>query len=309
MRGTTAAYSTSGIGPQPDTSRRPRRVHALAARTPSFSMAAAALALMATAWAMATPSASAYEQASRFTDGIDVGGGAGRHFTGSPADGYTCAVCHMGGPEPQAMLTGIPPTGYVPGTAYDLILTWPIDTFGSGAIEVVDTVGRSAGALALINPAALAPAELCTPVGGNPSQPGTTIVAPSPERQLVSLDACGASQLRVSWTAPPAETGTVRVHAVMVASDGSGDPTGDGVKTFRIASSLQGTVADGRAVDGSCAVIGAGLAQGRSGHAATASAAPSRGLCSPWWAAGVIGLAILRRRTTKMGRRAPGAQL
>ncbi len=66
----------------------------------------------------------AYRIADRFNADIDVGGGAGRYFTGSLRDGYTCGVCHVGAPEPDFELLGLPnPQEYEPGTQALLELT------------------------------------------------------------------------------------------------------------------------------------------------------------------------------------------
>ena len=55
------------------------------------------------------------------------GGGGGRFFTGSPADGYDCSVCHTSNPTYSFPLyqTGLPVDGYVTGTEYKIKLQWP----------------------------------------------------------------------------------------------------------------------------------------------------------------------------------------
>jgi len=56
------------------------------------------------------------------------GFGAGRYFTGSPADGYSCEVCHSASPANYSFPLahkGLPLDGYVPGEAYKIELSWP----------------------------------------------------------------------------------------------------------------------------------------------------------------------------------------
>lgn len=57
-----------------------------------------------------------------------LGGGAGRYFTGSPADGYSCENCHSA-PAVYSFpiqLTGLPQDGYVPGQQYKIEISSPI---------------------------------------------------------------------------------------------------------------------------------------------------------------------------------------
>lgn len=56
-----------------------------------------------------------------------IGAGGGRFFTGSPADGYSCGVCHTSYPAysfPLA-ITGLPKNGYIPGEDYVIKIAWP----------------------------------------------------------------------------------------------------------------------------------------------------------------------------------------
>lgn len=57
-----------------------------------------------------------------------LGGGGGRYFTGSPADGFDCSVCHTSNPPYSFPIEqkGLPIDGYVPGKPYTQItLSWP----------------------------------------------------------------------------------------------------------------------------------------------------------------------------------------
>ncbi len=83
-----------------------------------------ALALCLLHGALPSSAAQAYRLADRFGADIDIGGGGGRYFTGSPQDGYTCGVCHVGAPAPDFELLGLPnPLEYQPGTQVLLELT------------------------------------------------------------------------------------------------------------------------------------------------------------------------------------------
>jgi hypothetical protein len=55
---------------------------------------------------------------------VQEGGTAGRWFTGSPADGYTCSVCHEGAPGWPVNVTGLPSDGYETGKVYNLRIVW-----------------------------------------------------------------------------------------------------------------------------------------------------------------------------------------
>ena len=74
--------------------------------------------------------------AAAFTHGEDfgaypstkLGAGGGRYFTGSPADGFDCSVCHTSpsGYHPPLYQKGLPVEGYIPGKFYsEITLTWP----------------------------------------------------------------------------------------------------------------------------------------------------------------------------------------
>lgn len=57
-----------------------------------------------------------------------MGGGGERWFTGSPADGYTCSVCHSpaeGQREYPLYVTGLPLEGYTLAEAREVVLSWP----------------------------------------------------------------------------------------------------------------------------------------------------------------------------------------
>jgi hypothetical protein len=160
-------------------------------------------------------------------------GGGNRYFTGSPADGYTCKVCHSGGPEPALRVLGLPTSGYDAGVSYEVVLDWSdaIDKF-SAALEFTDANGGVAGSVRLPPDAELLPAEFCEPASAG--VPAASLAAAPNGRQVVSLPDCGAKQLRLLWTAPTADRalGPIWFAGSAVVSNGEGDPSGDGVTDF-----------------------------------------------------------------------------
>src|SRR5262249_50188347 len=92
--------------------------------------------------------ARAFSDPYRFNDDVLAGGGGGRWFTGSPADGYGCDVCHAGARLRGIIVQGLPER-YLPGTMYDIQIDWPASEHVTAVVEVTDELGNGAGALAL----------------------------------------------------------------------------------------------------------------------------------------------------------------
>ena len=184
--------------------------------------------LGATAW---SSPAHAFSDPSSFAAHPAAAGGGGRYFTGSPADGYTCAVCHQGGEEPAVRVLGLPIAGYKPGGAYEIVVDWP-DTLDkiSGALEITDLNGKPAGELRLPPQAELLPAEVCEPVSD--LIPAASLVDTTDGRHVVTLPDCGAKQLRLLWIAPSVASERVWFAGSLVVSNGEADVTGDGVTAF-----------------------------------------------------------------------------
>lgn len=191
---------------------------------PSSRVGALALALVA---AFAPDAASAYDVETRFDAPAIEGGAGGRAFTGAPADGYTCAVCHRGGGEPAVGIRGIPAEGWTPGETYELHVLLPT---GEGArrvgaaIEIADEAGSAAGRLALVPDAELEPMDRCS-VG---TAEDATELVPRPGRLVARTRVCGASRARVRWTAPDAPSNGLRLFVTVVGANGDGEPDGDG---------------------------------------------------------------------------------
>jgi hypothetical protein len=173
-------------------------------------------------------SAHAFSDPQAYADPVDIGGGAGRWFTGSSADGYGCDVCHTGKAGEDLVVSGLPIEGYLPGRAYEIALTWPPYVHDVALIaEFTNEQRLGAGALALPRQDALKPAELCAPDqgGGSPSDVHTA----DGMRQLVSVIDCGAKLARFQWTAPLIAAGPIWFNAGFVASNEDATPAGDGV--------------------------------------------------------------------------------
>ncbi len=241
-----------------------------------------ALALLA----LVPARASAFRLGETYAEPAIDGGGGERWFTGSADDGYSCAICHRGAPEPMVELRGLPELGYVPGETYDIEIPLPASITSSATLELVDALGSGVGSLTL--PAVSTP-DLCASVGGAPPEPASSTASTRRGRQVGVADACGADRLAVRWTAPAEARGPVWVHAAVVAADGSGDPEGDGVRVITRVIPSYGSAPDATRV-------------GSPACAAGRRSAPAPG------AALAIVLALLVRRSHRrraLARRAP----
>jgi hypothetical protein len=218
----------------------------------------------------------AFSDPANFAMPAQNAGGGGRYFTGSPADGYTCKACHEGGQEPQLLITGLPPNGYLPGQAYEIIVAWPIyvDKF-SAAVEFNDMQRRPAGSLRLPPLNEMQAPEFCEPASDQ--IPAASLNDGGMGRQVITIPDCGAKRLRFLWTAPTSDVGQVWFAGSAVASNGMGDTQGDGVSDFgrAIASEGGGAASAGSATTGCSAVFG----RERSG-----------------WLLAAFGLLVFRRR-------------
>jgi hypothetical protein len=198
----------------------------------------------------------AYSSFGDYARAIEEGGGGGKFFTGTPADGYTCDVCHSGGAAAPLDVTGLPPAGYVPGQTYQIAFQWPAAALAAAAdaaphvalmVELTDTNGVSAGTSSLLPYAQWTDAEKCAqdafPAadlcrGGE--QPGccrdldaTRDACSFPgERSMFWMLECGARAARFNWTAP-AEALDVWFSATMLTSNAGNDAAGDGVTLVR----------------------------------------------------------------------------
>lgn len=82
--------------------------------------------------------ARAYSTPDLFIEPPGSGGGGGRWFSGSPADGYSCSVCHSsaeGQRQFPMYVTGLPLDGYTLAEPREVVLSWP--QFGARWGELV----------------------------------------------------------------------------------------------------------------------------------------------------------------------------
>ena len=174
--------------------------------------------------------ARAFSDPAAFAAPVLEAGGGGRFYTGSPAEGYACDGCHRGGAAPALRIEGLP-ARYVPRATYELRVSWPRDIeHASAALELTDERGYGAGTLALPGAAAYLPEEECEPhdVGLLAAQ----LYAADRERTVAATPDCGASTLRVQWTAPAEDVGPVWFAGSVLTSDHDGNFGGDGVSNF-----------------------------------------------------------------------------
>jgi len=200
----------------------------------------------------ATQHAHAYSSFADYARPIEEGGGGGKFFSGTPADGYTCDVCHTGGAPAKLDVIGLPTAGYVPGQTYQIAFQWPMaarDTVPHVAlmVELTDDDGVTAGTPSLVPYAQWTDAEKCAqdafPAGDicrAGAEPGccreldpTRDACSFPEqRSFFWMLECGARAARFDWTAPtqPVE---VWFSASIVSSSAGNDAAGDGVTLVR----------------------------------------------------------------------------
>jgi hypothetical protein len=90
---------------------------------PYRALFAALLALTASASV-----ARAYSTPDAYSENPFSGGGGGRWFSGSPADGFGCSACHSSSPTQRPFpmyVTGLPLHGYALAESREIVLAWP----------------------------------------------------------------------------------------------------------------------------------------------------------------------------------------
>jgi hypothetical protein len=220
------------------------------------------------------------------------GGGDGRYFTGSPADGFTCKVCHSGGKPAPLKVLGLPLAGYKTGSSYEITVDWPDDLLDVAmTLEISDDHGVAAGTLQVPPMKELLPSERCHGKDGDEGldHVGAGQVMLGINRVVIDMPACGARQLRFLWTAPPDDRGAVRITGSFVNGNDDKLTTGDGVTDI---ARVVGSHSDPSAVAshlGGCSVSG-----------------PRKGATNAWWAA-CLGLVCLASRRHLRPTRRPSA--
>lgn len=195
------------------------------------------------AWLAAPAAATGYTAPALFAaDPVAAGGGGGRTFTGAPRDGLDCGVCHRGGPAPVEILFGGPQGPYTPGATYMFDVSWPAGTHYGLAMAATDAAGDPIGALMVAAGEDLLAEERCA--GGGAAG---KLLDELPQRPVVLTD-CGATRLRVQWTAPDTAIAG-NLHVSTVVGDGDETPEGDGVRSFVVPLTSE-------EADGGCAIGG-----------------------------------------------------
>ncbi len=155
-----------------------------------------------------------------------VGGGNNVHFTGSPTERWTCAVCHdaeVTGPNPVTFTaTGrdLVTQGYVPGETYELELATTGEGRAAFALEFANRTGARAGTL-----------ELAPPLMGNAGDQylcsGVDPVVLTANGGVAQSYACAVKKWRLTWRAPASDEGSVTLYASVVDSNADSRTTGD----------------------------------------------------------------------------------
>jgi len=204
----------------------------------------------------------AFTEPRTYFDAPSAGGGGNRFFTGSPAEGYGCSVCHTGpGRSWPLEMTGMPEAGYEPGETYELVLRFEeladhireqredgeVPAAVGLVAELVAENGVGTGKLEVTPATEAEDGELCVlPVGQRATQlyrvrPGETTresglsceAESLGQRCVVATLSCGASELRVRWTAPENAQGPIWFSGGFVTAErAAGDAKNDSVLEF-----------------------------------------------------------------------------
>jgi hypothetical protein len=229
-------------------------------------MAAITVAL----WSASRP-VHAYSSFADYLRPIQEGGGAGRLFTGTPADAHGCDVCHRGAEGAPLEILGLPEDGYVPGQTYEILFQWPATAPHVALMaEFTNDSGAPAGTTALAPYATWQPTEKCenefpaadvcrvgTEANGCCRDLEMTRDAcsfPGVRTVFWVLD-CGSKSARAVWTAPGPGAGDVWFGTSMVTSNIMNDARGDGATSVRKRLLPVGASEEVPAATGSCQVV------------------------------------------------------
>ena len=185
--------------------------------------------------------ANAFSDPGRYSEPTDTGGSAGRHFTGSPLDGYGCNACHQGGAAIPVSVNGLPTDGYVPGATYEVVIRLDssnpaVEPHAALVLEFADEQRRPAGVITPPEVPADAtqfPVEELCVEDGVPTGFALRQISNDAGRNLIAVPECGARAVRFFWKAPATSVGTVWMAGGVVHSDEQASPAGDGVTLLR----------------------------------------------------------------------------
>ena len=219
--------------------------------------------------------AHAYSNFNDYVRAIEMGGGGGRLFSGTPGDSYGCDVCHRGAEGAELRVIGLPTEGYVPGQAYEIAFQWPLAATDVALMaEVTDLAGGPAGAISLLPIPAWQPGEFCED-GVNPAADVCRAgdvdascciyhMGMSPdacafpgERSVLWVQDCRSDFARMVWTAPSVPM-DVWFSTEMVTSDLQFDAVGDGATSLRMRLQPIGASSDVTSAVGDCRVASRG---------------------------------------------------
>ena len=172
----------------------------------------------------------AYRNPERFGASVDVGGGGGKYFTLSRAEGYGCSVCHTQGSPAPVEVRNLPTAGYLAGQTYRITVDWPDDMPSVALnVEMTDAAGAPFGQLVASNPATLTAADLCPQSDqSDPATAAQTLQMDTSARNVLLVAECGQTQTSFDWIAP-AVPANGYFSGSIIFSNRDGKLTGDSV--------------------------------------------------------------------------------
>jgi hypothetical protein len=202
--------------------------------------------------------AHAYRNPERFGASVAEGGGGGRYFTLSHAEGYGCAACHSRG-APVAVNVRSLPAGFTPGQAYRITVDWPDDEPAVALnVEMTTNEGAPFGQLLAADVATLTAADLCR--GSDAPSAGQSVSNDATRRVLLVAE-CGQAQTTFDWIAPVDATHG-SFSASITFSNRDGKLRGDRVVDITESFAAQFAAREGSVYRASCSVSSGARASG-----------------------------------------------
>lgn len=195
----------------------------------------------------------AYRNPARFAASVDEGGGGGKYFTLSRAEGYGCAVCHSQGTPVPLEVRNLPVSGFLPSQTYRITIDWPDDVPSVALnVEVTDNAGAPYGQLFAPDPSTLSAADLCPQSDATePPTAAQTLQMDAAARRVLLVAECGQAQTSFDWIAPlvPAQG---YFSSSIIFTNRDGKLTGDNVVDVVEPLNAQAT----NRYEGACSVLG-----------------------------------------------------